>query len=161
MKRSIFILTILSLFFACVKNEKKEINAQGDWLKGTEEEQLKSIEKQFRGFDHVMVEVGYRFQELYWGGQDQNWEYADYQLEKIKLAIENGMIRRPKRAKSAEVFLKGAYPEMKKATEARDLVVFNAGIEKLKIGCNSCHMMEKMSFFVVQTPKERQSPLGK
>ena len=38
-----------------------------------------------------MVETGYRYQELYWAGQDENWEYADYQLEKIKIAIENGL----------------------------------------------------------------------
>lgn len=62
-----------------------------------------------------MVETGYRYQELYWAGQDQNWEYADYQIEKIKIAIENGLERRPKRAKSAEHLLTYILPEMKKA----------------------------------------------
>ncbi len=52
-----------------------------------------------------MVETGYRYQELYWEGQDQNWDYAGYHLNKIKIAIENGLERRPKRAKSTENFL--------------------------------------------------------
>lgn len=38
-----------------------------------------------------MVEKGYRDQELYWAGQDENWDYADYQIEKIRKAIENGL----------------------------------------------------------------------
>jgi len=52
---------------------------------GTEQEKINTIEKQFRGFDNAMVETGYRYQELYWAGQDENWEYADYQLEKIAI----------------------------------------------------------------------------
>src|SRR5690606_15846238 len=79
--------------------------------------------KQFRGFDNAMVETGYRYQELYWAGQDENWEYADYQLEKIKIAIENGLERRPKRAKSAEHLLTSVLPEMKKLLQSRNTVI--------------------------------------
>lgn len=76
-----YLLLILIFLFSC--NQKQE-TAQGDWIKGIEAEQIKTIEKQFRGFDNAMVETGYRYQELYWAGQDQNWEYADYQIEKNK-----------------------------------------------------------------------------
>ena len=72
-------LFILSFFSAC--NQKQEA-VQGQWIKGNEQEKLETIENQFRGFDMAMVETGYRYQELYWAGQDENWEYADYQLEK-------------------------------------------------------------------------------
>src|SRR3989337_341058 len=98
--KNIYLLLVLFLLNACDK-AKENNTTQGNWIKGTEAEQIKTIEKQFRGFDNAMVETGYRYQELYWAGQDQNWEYADYQLEKIKTAIENGLERRPKRAKSA------------------------------------------------------------
>ena len=102
--KQLFILILSFGLFAC--NQQKHIEtAQGDWIKGTETEQIKTIEKQFRGFDNAMVETGYRYQELYWAGQDQNWEYANYQIDKIKIAIENGLERRSKRAKSAEHFL--------------------------------------------------------
>src|SRR5687767_3431716 len=100
----ILILLILFGVFACNQQAGKE-NAQGDWIKGTGTEQIKTIENQFRGFDNAMVETDYRYQELYWAGQDQNWAYADYQIDKIKIAIDNGLVRRPKRAKSAEYFL--------------------------------------------------------
>lgn len=159
MKQRIIILLSLGLFSCNQQTEKK--NVQGDWIKGTEKEQIKTIEKQFRGFDNVMVETGYRYQELYWAGQDQNWEYADYQLEKIKLAFENGLERRPKRAKSAEYFLTYILLGMKKSLEKKDIKNFNQNFQKMTINCNNCHAMEKVQFFNVQIPTERQSPIKK
>ncbi|ASS49485.1 MAG: hypothetical protein A3D31_02795 [Candidatus Fluviicola riflensis] len=155
-----FILILTLGLFACNQQTEKE-TVQGDWIKGTESEKIKTIEKQFRGFDNAMVETGYRYQELYWAGQDQNWEYADYQLEKIKITIENGLERRPKRAKSAEHFLSYVLPEMKKSLEKKDTEIFNKNFQTMTINCNSCHAMEKVPFFNVQIPTERQSPIRK
>lgn len=159
MKQTIVLILTLGLF-ACNQQTDKE-TAQGDWIKGTKTEQIKTIEKQFRGFDNAMVETGYRYQELYWAGLDQNWEYADYQIEKIKIAIENGLERRPKRAKSAEYFLTYVLPEMKKSIESKDIVNFNKNFQTMTINCNNCHAIEKVPFFNVQVPKERQSPIRK
>ena len=134
---------------------------QGKWIRGTEKEKVEIIEKQFRVFDKAMMETGYRYQELYWAGQDENWEYADYQLEKIKIAIENGLQRRPKRAQSAEHFLTYVLPEMKKSIDSKDTIVFNKNFQVLTGNCNSCHSMEKVPFFTVKIPTERQSPIRK
>lgn len=154
----LILLVPIAVLFAC--NNKSKVS-QGEWIKGTEQEKIKTIEKQFRGFDNAMVETGYRYQELYWAGQDENWEYADYQLEKIKIAIENGLERRPKRAKSAEHFLNYVLPEMQKSIQSKDTIIFNKGFQTLTINCNSCHAMEKVPFFNVQTPTIRQSPIKK
>ncbi|MDV3854902.1 hypothetical protein CMT56_17045 [Elizabethkingia anophelis] len=152
------ILFILSFFSAC--NQKHEA-VQGQWIKGNEQEKLETIENQFRGFDMAMVETGYRYQELYWAGQDENWEYADYQLEKIQKAIENGLERRPKRTASAQHFLTVTLPQMNEALKKRDTVVFNKNFQMLTNSCVSCHTMEKVPFFTVKTPVERQSPIRK
>ncbi|GAA6765677.1 hypothetical protein [Flavobacterium sp. UBA7682] len=154
--RYFLILLSLTLFPAC--NQKTE-TVQGKWIKGTEQEKLEIIENQFRGFDNTMVETGYRYQELFWAGQDENWEYADYQLEKIQKAIENGLERRPKRSKSAKHFLDVTLPEMKKALAKRDTAVFNRNFQVLTNSCISCHAMERVPFFTVKTPTERQSPI--
>ena len=74
---------LLIILFISACNQKQE-TVQGQWIKGNEQKKLETIENQFRGFDMAMVETGYRYQELYWAGQDENWEYADYQLEKIQ-----------------------------------------------------------------------------
>lgn len=156
--RSLFLIVFALTSSAC--NSKSE-TSKAEWIIGTEQEKIKTIENQFRGFDNAMVETGYRYQELYWAGQDQNWEYADYQLEKIKTAIENGLQRRPKRAKSAAHFLTNVLPEMKKSLESKDTAVFNTGFKAMTINCNSCHAMEKVPFFNVQIPTLRQSPIKK
>ena len=62
-----------------------------------------------------MVEIGYRYQEFYWAGMDSNWEYADYQLTKMKLSLENALERRPKRRPSAEELFLPSLDEMKRA----------------------------------------------
>jgi hypothetical protein len=155
-----FILVVLFTIISCNQQSYKN-PVQGEWIKGTEEEKIKIIEKQFRGFDNTMVETGYRFQELYWAGHDENWEYANYQLEKIKAAIEIGLVRRPKRAKSAEYFLTYTLPEMKKELEKKDPESFNKNFNNLTISCNNCHAMEKVSFFTVKAPTNRKSPIIK
>ncbi|WP_312554546.1 hypothetical protein [Empedobacter brevis] len=68
-------LFILPFLAAC--NQKQEV-VQRQWIKGNDLEKLETIENQFSGFDMAMVETGYRYQELYWARQDENWEYADY-----------------------------------------------------------------------------------
>lgn len=152
------VLIIIS-FFLLACNTNTEQNIQGEWIKGTEAQQLETIEKQFRGFDNTMVEVGYRYKELYWAGQDKNWEYANYQLEKIKLTIENGLQRRPKRAKSAEHFLTNVLPQMEKSLKSKDRKIFEENFETMTINCNACHAMEKVPYFSVKTPTVRQSPI--
>lgn len=149
----------ISLFLLCSCQNKSEQDVQGTWIKGTALEKLETIESQFRGFDMAMVETGYRYQELYWAGQDENWDYADYQLEKIEKAIKNGLERRPKRVQSAEHFLTVALPEMQKALTKRDTVVFNKTFSNLTTSCISCHAMEKLPDFTVMKPLFRQSPI--
>lgn len=151
---TLFLILLLSIM-ACKKN-----TVQGSWIKGNEKEQLKSIETQFRGFDKTMVEVGYRYTELYWSGQDQNWDYAKYQLQKIDKSIRLGLKRRPKRAKSATHFLDYVIPEMDKAIKSKDTVKFNSAFGMLRTNCISCHAMEKKPSFVVQIPTNRLSPIG-
>lgn len=155
---SIFAMLIL-VATSCTENKTK--NGPSGWLKGSDEEKFNTVADQLRGFDVTMVEVGYRYQELYWAGTDVNWEYADYQIEKIRATIESGLERRPKRAESAEFFLKEALPAMERIVKQRDSVAFLEGIKGLTLNCNACHAKEKVPFFTVTLPVHRQSPIRK
>ncbi len=148
---------LLIMLFSC--NELKKQEVQGDWIRGTENEKLEIIERQFRGFDLAMVETGYRYPELYRAGIDENREYAKYQQEKIRTAIENGLERRPKRAESAEHFLKVALPEIGDAIQKKDTADFIASFRMLTSSCNACHALEKVPHFRVKEPLFRQSPI--
>ena len=163
MKTIIQILGISTIVFLFGCNSRDENKASGTdgWLKGDENQKIETIAKQLRGFDMAMVETGYRYQELYWAGKDENWEYAAYQAEKIKVAIENGLERRPKRAASAQNFLNISLPEIGKAIANRDSTQFTLAFTALTANCLACHALEKVAYVTVKTPVERQSPVRK
>lgn len=154
-------ILVISIFVMIACNHQQEKQVQGQWIQGTETQKIEIIEKQFRGFDMAMVETGYRYTELYWAGEDQNWEYAAYQLNKIKKTISNGLERRPKRAKSAQHFLNEIIPQMREAIVKKDTAVFDDNFKMLTNACTNCHKMEKVPTFLVKKPLNRVSPIRK
>lgn len=128
---------------------------EGGWLAGTADEKFATVATQLRGFDMAMVETGYRYNELYWAAQDSNWGYAEYQAGKIRTAIENGLKRRPLRAKSAETFLTIVLPAVQDAIKQRDAPLLQQQLGSLRSTCNSCHEAEKVEFVHVGDPQVR------
>jgi hypothetical protein len=131
------------------------------WLAGDPEAQRVQLERHLRGFDVAMLETGHRYSELYWAGRDANWDAAAYQVAKIRLAIENGLERRPRRAESARRFLAGPLAAMERAVGARDPELFAARFAELTEGCNTCHSSEQVAFLEVRPPATRRSPIGR
>ena len=150
------VLSFLTGITAC-----NQSTVQGDWITGTEAEQLKTTERHFRGLDVAMVEIGYRYQELYWAGQDDNWEYASYQLDKIKLSLTNSIERRPLRKEFGNYFLENDFPLMGEAVSKKDTTVFNDAFQIFTLSCNSCHAKEKVPFFNVTIPVVRTSIIAR
>lgn len=152
--RILLLSTCVLFLMSCGENH----TVQGEWIKGTKEDQMEIIEEQFGGFSQTMTEIAYRYQELYWAGQDENWEFADYQLEHIDEALEAGLVRRPEREKAAEHFITFSIPQMEEAIESEDLETFNQSFEQLRIDCRNCHFAEKVPFIEVSIPKLRITP---
>lgn len=163
---NLLLLVLVITVTACTSGDQQEsgvneeelltepIGSQ-DWLTGNLEEKLETITNHLRGFDMAMVETGYRHVELYWAGKDENWGYAQYQVEKLQLAIERGLERRPARAESATQYLEYALPAMEKVTEERDREQFLREFETFTQSCNACHHAEQVPHFNVQTPENR------
>ncbi|MBI4427543.1 MAG: hypothetical protein HY562_00310 [Ignavibacteriales bacterium] len=127
------------------------------WLKGSVDERFHIVAKHLRGFDMAMVETSHRYAELYWAGKDTNWAYADYQLKKIRTAVENGLERRPKRAASAQTFLTMVIPFLEEAIAKKDTTDFWNRFGAVTSSCNACHQNEKVQFIEVSPPKMRYS----
>jgi hypothetical protein len=117
------------------------------WLKGTPDEKFAQIERHLRGLDQAMAEIGFRYGELLIAGKTRNWEYAQYQTEKIELALRLAIERRPKRAKSSEPFLKESLPEVMGAIKAKDANKLDVSLDTLHTGCVECHKAEKVLYF--------------
>jgi hypothetical protein len=134
-------------------------DAEAWLLDGTTDERFARVAKHLRGFDVAMAETGYRYGELYWAGQDRNWDYAKYQAGKIRTAVRNGVERRPKRAQSAKM-LEIALPGVEEAIKAKDAALFAERFDALTATCNACHHAERVPFVHVRPPTTRTSPVG-
>lgn len=158
----LFSLFIISLIvFSCQTNTEEKSTAVGldGWLEGTTEEKLDEVAHQLGGFSRTMVEVGYRYSELYWAAMDENWGYADHQIEHIIEAMEDGLKRRPMRAASAEEFMKETLPYMESLIEKEDKEEFLKGFQMFTSACNACHAKEGESSIMIQAPLNRTSPV--
>lgn len=150
------ILFSILILFSCSTNQTES----GDsWLKGSPDEKFEEIAHQLGGFSRTMVEVGYRYSELYWAGMDENWKYADHQIEHIIEAMEDGLKRRPVRAESSQDFMEVAIPEMEKIIEMEDKELFLKGFQAFTSACNACHAKEGESFIMVAIPENRTSSI--
>ena len=112
-----FFAVWVSVTTSACRHDAAEKNA---WIRGDSHERWTMDARHLRGLDVAMVEIGYRYQELYWAGVDANWQYADYQLKKIDLTLENALERRPERRASAETLFAPALGEVQQAIVLRD-----------------------------------------
>ena len=157
--RSITLILLLSLSSLSAQNS---YSTKSNWLLETQgdEQKFKAIQKQFRGFDLAMVEVGYRFNTFYFAIKDKNYDLAHYQWDKIKKAIENGTQRRPKREENSKsMFLDTQYAVMKKLLDKKDDKAIYEAYEQTKHACNACHHAEKVPFIKVVDPQYRWQPI--
>jgi hypothetical protein len=137
-------------------------STKSNWLMDTNssDARFKKIEKQLRGFDLAMVEVGYRFNSFYFAIKDKNYPLAEYQWDKIKKAIENGIERRPKReTNSKTMFLNTQYKSMKKLLVKQESKQIWEEYNRTKQTCNACHVAERVPFIEVIDPQYRWQPI--
>ena len=157
MKKILISIILFSNLFA-----QNNYSTKSNWLLDTKtnEQKFKKIQQQFRGFDLAMVEVGYRFNSLYFAIKDKNYDLANYQLDKIKKAMENGIQRREKRQKNTkEIFLDTQYIAMKKALLINSYKLIQEEYTNTKQACNSCHIAENVPFIKVIDPQYRWQPI--
>lgn len=126
------------------------------------EARTEAIQRQLRGFETTMAEVAYRYGEMYWGGVDGNWGYAEHMHEELGKALELGLERRPEYRKSADTFLlKTSLPQVGEAIKKKDQALFKQRIEGLRAACTSCHAAEKHAFIKIGLPTVRRNPVEK
>jgi hypothetical protein len=161
MKKYLVILGSVFLTISCQQKVEEKSTAVGyqGWLEGTSEEKFDEVAHQLGGFSRTMVEVGYRYSELYWAAMDENWGYADHQIEHIIEAMEDGLKRRPERMESSESFMKETLPYLEDLVKQEDQETFLKGFQTLTSACNACHAKEGESDIMIQIPLNRTSPV--
>lgn len=134
---------------------------KGGWLtRLAPEARMQAIERQLRGFETTMAEVAYRYTEMYFGGIDGNWGYAEHMGTELGKALELGLERRPEYRKNADaLFLKGPYRQVLDAIKAKDTALFKERIEALRAACTSCHAAEAHPYIKIGVPTVRRNPV--
>jgi cytochrome c553 len=159
MKRTtLFVFSTMMLviaFSAC--QTQTEQTFETEWAGEDLQEIISNLESQHGGFDITMMQTSYRYNEIYWAGQDENWGYADYQLHEMLEGLEDGFVRRPEREASAAQFVDQAAPRLLQAIEAGDKAAFQESFIRFASSCNTCHAMEDMPFIQVIIPEIRTS----
>lgn len=149
MKKMLCSLLLLTGCSAEPNQEAQPARGANDWLLSAEDDEARFalIEKQLRGFDQPMWEVGERFQRLHDALARGNYELASYHWEKIRTTIENGIAKRPARAENAEtLFLKPVWKDVDTEFRSGDPKRAWAAFERAKSGCQGCHAAEKVPF---------------
>lgn len=119
-----------------------------------------AIERQLRGFETTMAEVAYRYTEMYWGGVDGNWGYAEHMAHEMGNAMTLGLERRPQYRKNADaLFLKGPYLHVMDAIKAKDPDLFKQRIETMRAACTACHAAEAHPYIKIGVPTVRRNPV--
>lgn len=126
------------------------------WLIDESNGRRDQLERHLRGLDVAMLEIGHRFNEMHFAGRDRNWPYAQYQIEKIELALQLALERRPQRAKSAKPFLEETIPFIKQsiaaAADGGGAAAYAKAMDRLRTDCMKCHVAENVPHFRVEFP---------
>ncbi len=134
--------------------------AEEDWRKSAPvEKKLAKLVEVMPGAANLMIEMGFRYQNLYWAAKQGKWAFAEYQAEEMESLVKTLMITRPKRAKTADVFLKTGFKDVEAALKARDPVRFEASFEKMRQACMTCHQQNEHAFVTLPLPKRAFSPV--
>ena len=162
MLRKLTILSLGLLIAGCGEKTENPVEFKSnDWLlsANSDEERFRLLQKQLRGFDQPMWEVGERFQRLHDALTRGNYELASYQWEKIQTTIENGIVKRPARAENAEaLFLKPVWKDVDVELRSGDPKRAWAAFDRAKTACQGCHAAEKVAYMNDQPVFELAAP---
>ena len=134
--------------------------AASDWLKGSTEEQLKTLAEIQPGLGTVMMEYSTRYTNMYYAAKGGNWDLAAYQLKEALEIQEVGETTRPARAGALKAFETAFLEPLDAAIKAKDFGAFEKTFKGGIQGCNGCHASQGFAFIKYELPAAPPSPLS-
>jgi hypothetical protein len=118
---------------------------------------------------HVMQDVSYHFSNLWFAGQYQNWDLANFYASETKSHLRWAVRVIPVRKDNAghEVVLKpvleglenGPLKELQDAIAKHDKPTFEVAYRRTMEACYGCHKAADKPFIRPQIPSEPESPI--
>ena len=153
----------LSTLTACNDTQASDTSAlkPNDWLlqAASDDERFRLLQRQMRGFDQPMWEVGERYTRMHDALTRGNGELAAYHWEKIKTTIENGIAKRPARRANAEaMFLEPVWEDVNADLKSGDPARAWQAFDRAKAACQACHTAEKVEYMNDQAVFDLAAP---
>ena len=105
------------------------------------------------GFGEFMSNIQAHHAKLWFAGQNQNWELADFEIHEIMESIENVKKYQQERKESELIgMINPALDSVNKAIEQKNPEQFNKSYSLLTNTCNRCHQAAHFEFNVVKIP---------
>ena len=133
-----------------------------DWRKdGSDAEKLENVIRATPSASRIMIEMGERYQNLYWAGKQGKWEFAEYQVEEMEALVKLLQLTRPSRAATAQDFLdEGAFEQLEEALEKKEWGAFYKAYDHMRAQCMICHARNDHAFITLpEHPATASSPV--
>lgn len=129
-------------------------------------ERFRRLQVVLSGTDIPMIEITYRYEELYTAITKNNWDMGIYHWEKLRDRMNTSGMKRPARTQNIEdMFLEsGVWKEMYDALKAGNAKKVRSEFQTVREVCMACHVAEKVGFLndsTVFSRTQKFPPLGK
>lgn len=157
------------LFPKAYKELAKQTKPPSDnWLLDANDgpERFRRLQVVLGGTDIPMMEISYRYKELYNAISKNNWDMGIYNWEKLRDRMNTAAMKRPVRTQNIEgMFLEsGVWNAMYDALKVGNAEKVRAEFQTVRQVCMACHVAEKVGFLNdgnVFSRTENFSPPGK
>jgi hypothetical protein len=125
------------------------------------EKQVKDLgEKGFKpGLGEIMSLTQMRHAKLFFAGDQQNWELADYELEELVEGFDDAVAFHPTHktlpkptTELLSLYMNEPLEQIRKAVKDNNKAEFSKSYQALTTGCNGCHVASNFGFNVVKQP---------
>lgn len=124
------------------------------------EQRLDSLEKKLAasykpGLGEFMSSIQVHHAKLWFAGEAQNWELADFEMTEIKEALDDIPIYCSGRQEISELdMIYPALDSISKSINTKNTVRFKSSFNMLTSNCNNCHQATQHGFNVIKIPDQ-------
>lgn len=146
---SLALSCLLLLLFSCNNktNNAQQLQSQVDSL----EKKLASTYKP--GLGEFMSGIQVHHAKLWFAGQNQNWELADFELHEIIEALDDIKTFNTNRPEIKSLqMIYAPLDSLNKSVQEKNLSSFESNFSLLTTTCNNCHRDTEHGFNVIKIP---------
>lgn len=131
--------------------------------------EIDAIKSKLTDQSHVMQDVSYHFSNLWFAGQHENWDLANFYWSETRSHLRWAVRIIPKRKDNAgqdvdlvailQAFENGPLQRLQAAITAKDKAAFEQNYRTSMETCYACHKAADKPFLRLQIPERPETPL--